>query len=598
MTLDQWLSLGLLALALVLFAWGRLRHDVVALIVLIGVAVTGLVPPDQLVSGFGHPAVITVAAVLVVSRAMKSAGVIDVLARYIEPFTKTAFLQMTVLTGVCAVASAFMNNVGALAVLLPVALASAEERGRPPALLLMPLAFGSILGGMMTLIGTPPNIIISTIRAQTLGEPYGMFDFSYVGVPVAVAGLLFIALIGWRLIPKERKGGISPDQLFQISDYIVEARVREKSKLIGKRMAHVAQITGEAVVITGKVNADGQIETPEPWRPLAHNDILILKADPKDLEPLIDELGVEVVTDRSKKEDEESGEEKDRGKDLRFTEAMVTPDSPLLGRGAATLELRSGYQLALMAIARMGEQIRRRLHNVRFQPGDVLLLQQRGEDQSELIADLGLLPLPERGLNLGQQRKALLAVAIFAGAIALSMFGILPIAVAFIAAIVCFLATDILKLRELYSHIDWPVIVLLGGMIPLGTALEISGTTTLLAGSLLGLTSALPVWALLALVMIVTMFLSDIINNAATALIMAPLAIAIAAGLDVNPDPFLMSVAIGASCAFLTPIGHQSNTLVMAPGGYRFSDYWRMGLPLEALIVLIAVPLLMVAWPL
>lgn len=595
MTLEQMIALGLLILALTLFIWGKLRHDIVALIVMIGTGLSGLVPPDALVEGFGHPAVITVAAVLVVSRALKNAGTVDIIARYIGPFTQTSFSQMAVLTGVCALASAFMNNVGALAVLLPVALASAEERGRPPALLLMPLAFGSILGGMMTLIGTPPNIIISSFRADAMGAPYTMFDFSYVGAPVALVGLFFITLIGWRLIPKERKGGVSGDALFHINDYVVEARVREKSKLIGKRMVHLEQMTGEEIAATGKVGPDGQIETPDPWRTINHNDILILRADPKDLEPWIDELGLELITDRSKTAMQS---EKERGEALHLSEAIVSPDSMLLGRSAASIERRSGYQLSLLALARKSEPVRRRLHNVRFQAGDVLLLQQRGEQQLELIQEMGLLPLPERGLSLGQPRKALSAVLIFAGCIALSMLGILPIAVAFITAIVAYLLLDILNLRELYSYIDWPVIVLLGGMIPLGTALEASDTTALIAGSLLELTGNLPAWCIIALLMVVTMFLSDLMNNAATALIMAPLAIAIAGGMGVNPDPLLMSVAIGASCAFLTPIGHQSNTLVMAPGGYRFGDYWRLGLPLEVLIVAVAVPLLMVFWPL
>jgi di/tricarboxylate transporter len=590
MTFDQGLAFGILALALVLFASGRFRHDVVALIALIAVSLTGLVGPNEILSGFGHPAVITVAAVLVISEALRSSGLVDAVVQRILPLTKTTTGHIGIMTAVVALASSFMNNVGALAVMLPVAMATAAERGRPAAILLMPIAFGSMLGGMITLIGTPPNIIIASFRESYTDTSFAMFDFAWVGLPVAIIGILFIALGGWRLIPRERKGGAAPEELFSIEEYVIEVRVGEKSPLAGKRVTHLDLATGEDINVAARVNDDGQIVQPEPWQPVAAGDIFILRADPADLGDVLEKLGLELVsTNGDDHADIKSA-------DLRLSEAVVGPNSPLTGFGPRTLVRLSQGRYNLFAVARQGEPIGGRLHNVRFQTGDVLLLQTSEEQDPALSAELGLLPLPERGLRLGIPRKLGTAFAIFAVAIALSMAGIIPIAVAFLGAIVLYLLTGILPLRDLYRHIDWTVVVLLGAMIPVGQALQNTGADRLIAGSIVELAGTLPLWALIALLLVITMAITDVINNAATALIMAPISIAIAQALDTNPDAFLMTVAIGASCSFLTPIGHQSNTLVMGPGGYRFSDYWRLGLPLEIVVTIVAVPMILFIW--
>lgn len=590
MTLEQGLAFGILFLALVLFASGKLRHDIVALIALVAVGLAGLVEPAEIVSGFGHPAVITVAAVLVVSEALRSSGLVDVVVQRIEPLTKTATGHIAILTGVVALASSFMNNVGALAIMLPVALATATERGRPPAMLLMPIAFGSMLGGMITLIGTPPNIIIASFRRSYAEEPFHMFDFAWVGLPIAVIGILFIALGAWRLIPRERKGGVQPEDMFSLEEYVIEVRVRDKSPLAGRRVAHMETAAGEEIAIAARVREDGQLYQPESWQPITAGDLFILRADPAELTEFLDTQGLELV-----------GPEGDirsdiTSSDLKLVEAIVGPNSQLIGFGPRTLARLSQGEFQLFAVARQGEPIGGRLHNVRFQTGDVLLLQTREGEDLKVPVELGLLPLPERGLRLGGPRRLGTAFAIFAGAIGLSMTGILPIAVAFIAAIVLYVIIGILPLRDLYRQIDWPVIVLLGAMIPVGQALQNTGADLLIAETIASMADTLPVWAVVALLLIATMVLTDVVNNAATALIMAPISIAIAQVLDVNPDAFLMTIAIGASCAFLTPIGHQSNTLVMGPGGYKFSDYWRLGLPLETVVVLVAVPLIMFFW--
>ncbi len=590
MTYEQGLSFAILFLALVLFASGRFRHDIVALIALVAVALTGLVSPSQILSGFGHPAVITVAAVLVISEALRNSGLVDVIVQRILPLTRSTTGHVGILTAVVALASSFMNNVGALAVLLPVAIATAAERGRPAAMLLMPIAFGSMLGGMITLIGTPPNIIIASFRNDYAEGSFGMFDFAWVGLPVALIGVLFIALGGWRLIPRERKGGASPEDLFSIEEYVIEVRIGEKSPLAGKRVTHLEQVTGEDITIAGRVRDDGQISRPESWQPVEAGDIFILRADPADLGDLLEKQGLELVSTNG---DDYADI---RSADLKLSEAIVAPNSALSGFGPRTLMRLSQGRYNLFAVARQGQPIGGRLHNVRFQTGDVLLLQTRDEQDPALSAELGLLPLPERGLRLGGARKLGTAFAIFAGAIALSVMGILPIAVAFLGAIILYVLAGILPLRDLYRHIDWPVIVLLGAMIPVGQALQNAGSDRLIAETIVNMAGALPLWALIALLLVVTMVITDIINNAATALIMAPISIAIAQALGVNPDAFLMTVAIGASCSFLTPIGHQSNTLVMGPGGYRFSDYWRLGLPLEIVVTIVAVPMILLIW--
>ncbi len=592
MNFEQAISFAVLIGSLAFFVWGRWRYDLVAAGALVVVAATGLVTPAEALGGFGHPAVITVAAVLVISRALINSGLIDEIRRHLLPFTENLALHIISLSTVCAIASAFINNVGAIAIMLPVALMTCAERGRAPALVLMPLAFGSILGGLMTLIGTPPNIIIATFRGELNGTEFGMFDFSLVGIPVAFLGILFTALIGWRLVPQKRRGTKNPDQLFQIEAYITEVRVINDGPLIGKRYGDMEQEIGEDVVVTGLLRADGKMRKPARREFVREGDVLILKADPKDLKPIMDQFGLELYGTVPQKLEELEPD------NIKLYEAIVSPGSLLESRSPTYLRRRSGYTLHLLAIAREGEPIRKRLKDVAFRSGDVLLMQGDQDSTPDTLAELKLLPLPERGLKLGKPRKIWLALGIFTLAILASAFGYLSLPVAFIAAIGAFVMTGILPTRELYSYIDWPIIVLLGAMIPVGQALQSTGSTDLIAAAIVAATSSLPIWVMLALIMAVTMTLSDLVNNAATALIMAPIAVSIANTLGHSVDPYLMTVAVGASCAFLTPIGHQSNTLVMGPAGYHFSDYWRMGLPLEIIILFVSIPLIMWWWPL
>ena len=601
MTPDQIAVIGLIVVMFALFAWNRWRYDVVAVFGLISLVVLDAVlgggesdlvaDPGRVLNGFGHPAVVTVAAVLIISRALRNSGVVDQISRHVMPFTENQLSHIFSLSLVVMFLSAFMNNVGALALMLPVALKTAVDRQRSPTILLLPMAFASILGGMMTMIGTPPNIIIANLRSELTEEAaFGLFDFSPVGGLVAVAGLLFIVLIGWRLIPNQSHKKPGMESLFQISDYITEISIPENCKWIGESVAAVEKLVGENMTMFGFIREDGKLVPPNPEGIIREGSRFLVKADPVELQGLLEEHNLHLSKEVRHRIDSLEGE-------AGFSEAIVTSNSPLAGRTRSYLRRRSGNSLTLMAVARQDKPIRKQLKEVVFRVGDVLLLQGRTDEIEDHIAALNLLPLAERELNVGTFSRIGLALGIFGGAIGLAMTGF-PMAVAFLGAVVAYVLCGILPLRDVYREIEWPIIVLMGAMIPVSQAFQSTECTELIASSITGLTGALPPWAMISLVMIVTMCLSDIINNAATAFIMAPIAVGISSTLSLPPDPFLMAVAVGASCAFLTPIGHQCNAMILGPGGYRFGDYWKVGLPLEIVIVIIGTPTIVFFWPL
>ncbi len=588
--LDLAIVFGTLLLALVLFATGKVRYDIVALIALLIVTIAGIIDPLDAFLGFGHPAVITVAAVLILSKALQNSGLIDLLARQVSRVGDGKVRQIFSLTGIVALLSGFMNNIGALALMMPVAIRTARKSKRSPSYLLMPIAFGSLLGGMVTLIGTPPNIIIATYRIQNGGDPFLIFDFAYVGLGVAICGILFISFIGYRLIPI-RDSPASQEELFSVKDYLTEVRVPEKSKFAGKMIIDIGTATEADVMVVGIIRNGRKIVAPSVYERILEDDILIIKAHSDDLQTLLDATRLE-LTEKDDVTEEVIGSES-----VGILEAIVKPDSPILDQTAYSANLRWIHGLNLLAVAREGGRIKDRLKQVRFQPGDILLLQGKKDALQAALPKIGCLPLAERGFRIGGPKMILLALMIFGSALLVSALGLLPVQIAFSAAVVLMILTSIISLRETYESVEWPIIILLGAMIPVGQALEISGGAALIAGSIVSAGSTFPPVLTLLLLLVITMFLSDLVNNAASAVLMAPIAIGIALDMGASIDPFLMAVAIGASCAFLTPIGHQSNTLVMGPGGYRFTDYWRMGIVLELIVVAVSIPLLMVFWP-
>jgi len=593
MTIEQTATLAILAGVFALLVKGPWRYDVVAVLALVVAVLAGVVPAADAFAGFAHPATVTVAAVLILSRGLSNSGAIAFVAARLMPEFKNPSLHIGTMSGLGAALSALMNNVGALALLMPVTLEAASRMKRAAALLLMPLSFATILGGMLTLIGTPPNIIIATYRGEVMGTPFAMFDFTPVGGIVAVSGILFIAFVGWHLIPKSRRARVSPDELFDIEDYVAEARVGKESSVIGKRVRDLDRDVEEHdIVIVGLIRGNRRLPGAARREIIRADDIFILEGSPASIDSFCGAFNLRLVGT------EDSARTLLRSEDVALIEAIVAPGSRLEGQLARDARLRSRHGINLLAVSRQGKPFRDRLSSFRFEAGDVLLLQGDSERLPETVSSLGCLPLIPRGLRIGKPRQAGLAVSIFAAAIAAATFGLVSLPVAFVVAVVAMVVTNIVPAHEIYDSVDWPVVVLLGAMIPIGTAFEATGTTDLVAGLIAGAASGFSPLVVLAVILIVTMTLSDVMNNAATAVVMAPVAVSTAQQLGANPDAFLMAVAVGASCAFLTPIGHQNNTLIMGPGGYEFGDYWRMGLPLEALIVLVSVPAIALVWPL
>ncbi len=597
MTLEQLFLLALLVAVLALFVWGRFRYDIVAFAALLAATLGGAVPFRDMFAGFGHPATVTVALVLIVSRGLQNSGVIESIARAI-PESGTPTRHVGILSGIGAALSAVMNNVGALALLMPAALHSATKAKLSPAILLMPLSYGTILGGLLTLIGTPPNIIVATFRGDLSGEPFAMFDFTPVGGVVAIAGLLFVTLAGWRLVPESRRARMSARELFEIEAYMGEAVVEPKSPAVGKALVEVDEIADQHdAVVLGLIRKDRRIEHGHRQEIIEAGDVLVLEAGPDALASLLGALKLHPADSAKKRQIHATPPATESG-EIVLTEAVVLPRSNIIGHTLESLRLRRRHGVNLLAVSRRGTPFRGRLRDFRFRAGDVLLLEGDPERLPSVIGSLGGLPLAARGLQFHRQRFGLFAIAIFAVAVLAASLGLLSLPAAFATAVALMVILNIVPPRDIYESVDWPVIVLLGAMIPVGGALASSGATALIANILVDLAAGLPAPVILALVLIVAMTLSDVMNNAATAVVMAPISVGIAERLGANPDTFLMAVAIGASCAFLTPIGHQNNTLILGPGGYHFGDYWRMGLPLEVIIVAVTIPMLLWIWPL
>ncbi|HAC49261.1 potassium transporter TrkA [Sulfitobacter sp. HI0082] len=590
MTTDQIILFTLFGAVFGLLLWGRFRYDIVAFGALMAGVVLGVVPTENAFDGFGHPATLIVALVLVVSAGLVRSGAVMLITRTLVDSSRSLGAHISIMGAVGGVLSAFMNNVAALALLMPVDIQTARKAGRAPGLSLMPLSFATILGGMATLIGTPPNIIIASIRQESLGAPFKMFDFAPVGGLAAIAGLIFVALIGWRLIPAREDAMIEADD---IAEYIAELTVPEGNKQIGKRLAELQEEAHKADVAILGLMRDGKRRYGTARNVvLQAGDAIVLEATPDALDEFRSTLNLALAD--SDREDLLLAD----GDGVEIVEVVVTEASRLNGRTAQAVGLSWRQRTVLLGLSRQGRKITSQLRTTELKPGDILLLLVPRDTVAHVTDWLGVLPLADRGLAVTQDSKTWLAIGMFAGAVAAASFGLIYLPIALGLVVVGYVLAKIVPLSELYTHIEWPVIVLLGSMIPLGAALETSGGTELIAGALVGLTEGLPAWVVLTVLMVVTMSLSDVLNNTATTIVAAPVGIQMAQTLGVSPDPFLMAVAVAASSAFLTPIGHKNNTLILGPGGYSFGDYWRMGLPLEIIVVAVSIPAILVFWPL
>ncbi len=592
MTTDQTQLFGLLFFVFVFLIWGRWRYDLVAFVALLAALLMGVVPKEEAFSGFGHPATVIIALVLIVSKGLSNSGAIELIAKQVSRFATSLQGHIVAMSSIAAALSAVMNNVAALAMLMPVDIQAAIKAKRSPSKTLMPLSFASILGGMITMIGTPPNIIIAEFRADALGEGFSMFDFAPVGLVCAVVGVIFVASIGWRLLPKDRISQDSTKDLLDSSGYIAELHVPEESPAIGQRVRDLDSVADDNdVAVIGLVRRGKRLPGQARLVDIRQGDILVVDAGSEAMDRFVGAMKLDYS---SKGKDTSPISDAD----MVLLEVVVPGDSRIVGRTALSLHLQYRHGITLLGVSRQGKKFRDRVRHLEIKEGDVLLLYGSSSMLEEINNWLGTLSLAGRSLDLIQRHKAWLAVGLFAAAIVAASFGWVYLPVALAMVVVSYVMFKIVRARHVYNSIEWSVIVLLGSMIPIGGALESSGGSALIVDAITSLSAGYSPVVVLTLLMVVTMTLSDVMNNTATAVIAAPIAVDIASRLQVSPDPFLMTVAVAASCAFLTPIGHKNNTLIMGPGGYRFGDYWRMGLPLEILIIVVSIPAILWFWPL
>jgi di/tricarboxylate transporter len=591
MTTPQALAFAVLAGMMLLFIWGRIRFDLVAVLALLASLALGIVSPDDAFSGFSDDIVIIVASALVISAAVERSGVVEaVLGRLTGGMTKMGS-QLTVLVGSVTFLSAMVKNIGALAMLMPAAFQLAKKSGSSPSCMLMPMAFGSLLGGLITLVGTSPNIIVSKVREDMTGEPFGMFDYAPVGLGLSFVGLLFLRF-GYKLLPASRRAAPTLGEALDIEDYATEAEVPANSPAEGITVAEFrAMVEGEITVTSihrwGKPGA-----MPLPDARINAGDVLTLKGEPDALERAIAAAGLEL-----------EGQHRDaaaatRSSNVGVIEAVIGRDSALAGQAAGRMALHDRHGVNLIAVSRRGERITSRLRDIVLNAGDVIVLQGTLDTLPERLRELGCLPLAERTLRLGSARRGLIPVGILAAAMALTAVGLVPVAVAFFGAAALIMLAGVLPAREAYERIEWPILIMIGALIPVSDSLRTTGATDVIAAWLSSVASTLPAWGAVGLILVAAMAVTPFLNNAATVLVMAPIAATFASGLGYRPEAFLMAVAVGAGCDFLTPIGHQCNTLVMGPGGYRFSDYARLGAPLSLIVIVVGVPLILAVWPL
>lgn len=591
MTPEQITIFAIIIGAIILFVWDKWRYDLVALTVLLAAVLTGVVPAKDAFTGLSDPVVITVATILVISAAVARSGFIDWSLKLMSGVTERPYLQITVLVSLVVALSAFMNNVGALAVFLPITLACAKKAGRSPSEMLMPLSFGSLLGGLITMIGTPPNLLISNIRQDIVGEPFQMFDFAPVGLGVCAVGVLYLT-VGWKLIPKDRMPATNAEDSFVIEDYISEVIVPEDSPIIGKTIADIENGIDGDFGICALVRNRYRQHAPSGNMTIQKRDILVVESDPVVLKKLLDDAKLALMG--SEEIDSETPLNADN---IGVVEAVIMNGSEMINSTPRSLALRTRFGVNLLAARQTGAKANARMRDITLQSGDVVVLQGNLDAMPQTLRDLGCLPLAERKLLLGRDKKAILPVVILGLAVAATVLKIVPISIAFLAGVVAIGILRILRLSEMYEAVDAPVVVLLAAMIPVTEALQSTGGSELIAGWISDFTKNFSAPIMLTIVLVASMLITPFLNNGATVLLMAPIAAGLAVKMNMNIDPFLMAVAIGTSCDFLTPIGHQSNTLVMGPGGYKFSDYWRMGLPLSIIVVIVSVPLLLYFWP-
>ncbi len=591
LTANQTIASAIVISMLALFIWDKWRYDVVAISALLIAIMTGIVPQDDAFVGFSDQVVVVIATVLVVSKAVARSGILDRLARRLLNGVTSPSLQIGALAGAVGLLSAFVKNVGTLGIFMPIAIQIARKTKQSPSIYLMPLAFASLIGGTITQIGTSPNLLIASVRQEISGQPFGIFDYAYVGLPLTILVVAFLTF-GWRLLPRDRRGAPSAEERFSIEDYTTELVVGEGSPFADKTVGDLEKAGTGDIVVIGISRENGQTYVPSaPW-PIRTGDILTIQAEPASVKHLMDETKLELAHAR------ELPKEENVRDDLSTVEAVITADSPMVGRTATSLALRRRYDVNLLAVSRAGHRRAARLQSQEFQVGDVVVLQGWEKTLQLTMSELGLLPLADRSLSLGSSTQGIISLSILAVAMVLMSFKIVTVAVGFFAAAVFVILLRQITLKEAYESIEGPVIVLLAALIPIAQSLQTTGLTDLIGHNIAAVGAQVPGFVALGIMLASAMILTPFLNNAAAVLMLGPVAAVVAQTLGYKADPFLMAVALGCACDFLTPIGHQNNLLVMGPGGYRFSDYARLGLPLSLIVLFVGTPLIILAWPL
>ncbi len=583
MTPEQIFAFVLLGSTVAAFAWGRLPYDLVALTSLGIGLLGGIIPAKHAFEGFSDDVVIIIAAALVVSAAIARSGIVEAAMRPIASKLTTTRLQVPVLSAACLSLSMVTKNVGALAIFMPVALQICRRNKTPASAVLMPMAFASMLGGIVTLVGTAPNILISKVRADTVGKPFGLFDFTPVGLTVAVAGLVFVSF-AWRLLPRGRRAEAGLEAAFNLEDYTAEANVSRGSAVVGRSVAEVEALAEGDVQVALVIRERFRRYPPRPESVVREDDLLLLRGEPSDLDRLVARAGLSL-----------SGASAGEAK---VVEGVVTADSPLVGKTLLQSRLGERFEIGVLAVSRSGQRIGQRLATVRLRAGDVVVLRSASPQLPDTLGELRILPLANRSISLGRDARSIWPALVLVVAMGLVATHVLSVAVAFFAAAVVMLLMRTMTMHEAYETVEWHVLILLGALIPVTHALNDTGGTALLANLLLQAVQGMPgVWAL-GIILVITLIVTPFLHNAPTVLIMGPLAASVAGKLGFSVDPFLIAVALGAGCDFLSPLGHQCNTLVMGPGGYRFIDYPRLGAPLSLIVILVGLPMILLVWPL
>lgn len=591
---NQVIILCILSILLFLFIWGKFRYDIIAVAGLLAAVLAGVIPASKAFEGFGHQATIIVALVLIFVYAISRSGATDFMEPLIKKSAKNTTLHILTLCLLTGGLSLFINDIAALAIFMPIAISTAKKAKRPVALVLMPISFAALLGGMGTLIGTPPNVVISNYREIHFGHPFLLFDYTPVGGVVALAGILFVSLIGWRFIRVRETKYDQQTDIFEIESYIAEVRISNNSSLGGKLIKDINKALEDLdLVLFPLIRHEQRFEKSSESMILQAGDILLIEGGPESIDRFVAQYRLEIIGP------ELVDKKILHAKGADTFEVVIPPNSMIEGRLVKNIHLQRRYSVSLLGLSRKGTPYRGRLHSFKLQTGDILLVHGEPEHISEMISSLSLLPLAERKITFGRKKHdGPVVLTFFGAAILLSAFNIIPIQIALTLAILGVVLTGVIPLRDIYAKIDWPVVVLIGALLPIGEAFETTGATQLLTNGLFSIIGDVSPTMILAIVLIATMAITDVLHNTATAIIMAPIGKILAEQLSVNADPFLIAIAMGASCAFLTPIGHQNNVLIMGVGGYRFGDYWRLGLPLKVVVFALGMPLLLYFWPL